>query len=177
MTTQQYLQELAVEKRVLKGLDSLILPQRIYMPPDMLWEIWRFIPKSIKQIFIKSRQQRLIKMYVTSINQTFRYQSGILHDMLRKIPLVILLKFIKFGTPNKYYTRMHRLEPTFIDWINIQGSDYNKQFYIIYELINTVIESYQDNRLDTMCALINSILYVHRKFGLAENVVCSLTNL
>ena len=143
MTTQQYLQELAVEKRVLKGLDSLILPQRIYMPPDMLWEIWWFIPKSVKQVFIDLRQQRLTKMFL----------SGSIHEMLYQIPLSILLKFIQFGTPNKYYistptpiygTSIQLLDGTsiyckssdIIDWIKLKYSDFDKRMYIISEIIN-----------------------------------------
>ena len=171
---KQYLAELVLEKRILKGLDTLIMPQRVYMPPDMLWEIWGFIPTYVKQIFVDMRHNRLIALYVNSINRLTKYDNGLLHKMLYEIQLDKLMKFVQFGSPAKYYIKpAYREEATLYDMVMSQACDKDsgRQFTIVYNIINMVLDAYDNQQFGRMTALINAVLHVHGKFGTGKRVV------
>ena len=170
----QYLAELIQEKRVLIGLDTLIMPQRVYMPPDMLWEIWGFLPASIKQVFRDLRHNRLITTYVKSING--KYKKNI-EQMLYEISFDKLMKFARFGTPAKYYIKpSYRAETTFYDLVMSTSSPtiWSRQWYIIYDINEMIIQAYEFKQFDRMTALINSVLYVHGRFGKGYDIRMSI---
>lgn len=171
---KQYLADLILEQRVLQGLDTLIMPQRVYMPPDMLWEIWGFIPTSVKQVFRDLRHNRLIALYVNSINRLTKYSSGLLHKMLYEIPLDKLMKFVQFGSPAKYYIKpAYRETDTLYDAVMSQPCDIdsNWQFTIVYNIINMILDAHDNQQFDRMTALITAVLHVHGKFGIGKRVV------
>ena len=168
---KHYLAELVLEKRILKGLDTLIMPQRVYMPPDMLWEIWGFIPTSVKQVFRDLRHNRLIALYVNSINRLTKYDNGLLHKMIYEIPLDKLIKFVQFGSPAKYYIKpSYREEATLYDMVMSQpcDRDSSRQFTVVYNIINMILDAYDNQQFDRMTALINAVVHVHSKFGTGE---------
>ena len=175
---KQYLAELVLEQRVLKGLDTLIMPQRVYMPPDMLWEIWGFIPTSVKQIFVDMRHNRLIALYIKSINRLTKYSSGLLHKMLYEIPLDKLMKFMRLGSPAKYYIQpAYSKIATLYDLVISKPTDKARQFAIIYNIINMVLDAYDNEQFDRMTAVINAVLRVHGRFGTGEKVCLSMDNI
>lgn len=163
---KQYLADLVLEQRVLNGLDTLIMPQRVYMPPDMLWEIWGFIPASVKQVFRDLRHNRLIALYIKSINPLTKYDKGLLHKMLYEIPLDKLMKFVQFGSPAKYYIKpAYSEEATLYDLVISKPTDKARQFAIIYNIINMILDAYDNDQFGQMTAVINAVLRVHGKFG------------
>ena len=149
------------ELKILKGLDRPKIPQ------DMLWEIWWFIPASVKEEFVNLRHHYLSVVYVESIDLAFRYTRGKLLDMLDEIPTDKLIKFAKFGSPAKYHllTPGHGHSINLYDNITINTlaslSDYNIRFYIKYYIINMIINAYTEKNLFVMTALINSVIHVH----------------
>lgn len=147
------------ELKILKGLDRPKIPQ------DMLWEIWWFIPASVKNEFVNLRHQYLSVVYVESIDLTFRYNQGKLLDMLDAMPTDKLIKFAQFGSPAKYHLLTPGNSINLYDNIMIHTlashSDYNIRFYIKYHIINMIIKAYSEKKMFVMTALINSIIHVH----------------
>ena len=158
----QFHLEKTLELKILKRLDKPNIPE------DMLWEIWWFIPASVKEEFVNLRHQYLSVVYVESIDLTFRYTRGKLLNMLDEMPTDKLIKFAKFGSPSKYYllTPGHGHSINLYDNIMINTlaslSDYNIRFYIKYNIINMIIKAYTEKNLFVMTSLINSVIHVHR---------------
>lgn len=153
------------EISVLRSMDK----RRVF-PPDMLWEIWWFIPSSVKQIFVTARISYLIKTYITSINRVWLYQQGKLIDIISAIPEEKLLKFIQFGSPAKYYIKpTHRTEDTLYEHIT-SSEPWHLRFDIMFNLINMIVGAHDENRIPTMVALINALIHIHRKYA-KEGVV------
>ena len=170
---KQYLLDEKNEQNILALLDRAKLPQ---MPQDMLWEIWWFISISVKQTFIDLRAYYLSVTYVESIDRTFRYHSNKINDMLNVIPIDKLIKFIRFGSPAKYY-KLTIYGKQYSDVslyqrikLNTHGNncyyEYNVRFGIKYQIINMIIDFYDCKQLHEMSATINSIIHVHRKYAI-----------
>jgi hypothetical protein len=92
--------------------------------------------------------------------------------MICAIPTEKLLKFIKFGSPAKYYIKpTHRTEDTLCEHITSSDSEtWHLRFDIMFNLINMIVGAYDENRIPTMVALINAIIHIHRKYA-KEGVV------
>ena len=174
---KQYLLDEKCELNILALLDRAKLPQ---MPQDMLWEIWWFISTSVKQTFIDLRAHYLSVTYVESIDRTFRYHTNKINDMLDAIPIDKLIKFIRFGSPAKYfkltiYGKQHGVSLyQRIELNTCRGNsppsyyEYNVRFGIKWQIINMIIDFYDCKQLYEMSALINSIIHVHRKYAISS---------
>lgn len=147
-------------------------------PEDMLWEVWWFIPAAVKQQFVDLRLHRVMCTYVTDINRVTRYEHGKLIDLLSAVPTNKLFKYIRYGSPAKYYIKpTWRTENTLYE--HIQADLTNARFVcrarglvcrtgrfdIIYNLINMVIELCDGGKIAIMTKLINSIIHIHRKYS------------
>jgi hypothetical protein len=133
-------------------------------PEDMLWEVWWFIPAAVKQQFADLRLHRVTCTYVTNINRLLRYEHGKLIDLLSAVPTNKLFKYIRYGSPAKYYIKpAWRTENTLYE--HIQADLTNSRFDIIYNLINMVIELCDGGKIAIMTKLINSIIHIHRKYS------------
>lgn len=168
---QKHYADLAVEQRVLPGLNNLIHSvRRLYMPPDMMWEIWGYIPASVKQTFRDLRLIRLTSIYIKSISKNdCVYETSLLNSLIVEIPFDKLLKFIEFGSPAKYYKQEWRDQPTLLEYVKYEASNnVHIQSYAALHIISMIVYNYKDGKIDEMAALINSVLYVHRRFGKAN---------
>ena len=160
MSKERYEREKKQEIRTLHRMNKYDFPE------DMLWEVWWFIPASVKQQFVDLRLQRVTCTYVEDINRVTRFERGKIIDLLSAVPTNKLFKYIRYGSPAKYYINpTWRTENTLYD--HIQSDLMNVRFDIIYNLINMVIELYDSGKIEIMTKLINSIIHIHRKYSVA----------
>jgi len=160
MSKERYRREKKQETRTLHRMNKYDFPE------DMLWEVWWFIPASVKQQFVDLRLHRVTCVYVTDINRVTRFERGKIIDLLSAVPTNKLFKYIQYGSPAKYYIKPpHRTENTLYD--HIQSDLMNVRFDIIYNLIIMVIELYDSGKIEIMTKLINSFIHIHRKYSVA----------
>ena len=92
--------ELKQEKRALKILNKL--------PEELVQLCLEFVDDKIKKKNNITKLTNLFKKYVGSIDNlnSFKYEDYPIYKLLENIPEKILIKFIKCGTPSRYYQKI-----------------------------------------------------------------------
>jgi hypothetical protein len=128
--------ELKDEKRALKILNKL--------PEELLQLCYEFVDDKIKKQNYITKITNLLKKYVGGIDKlkSVDYENYPIYNLMKNIPDKVLLKFIKCGTPSRYFQKIMN---------NRLFSDYKEKnsFY------KTIVERYkgQQNLLsNNICA-------------------------
>jgi hypothetical protein len=126
--------ELKDEKRALKILNKL--------PEELLQLCYEFVDDKIKKQNYITKITNLFKKYVGSLDNLHsdNYEDYPIYKILENIPEKNLIKFIKCGTPSRYYQRIH-----------------NNSLFSIYKVKNAfyknLVDRYKDRKLSyDVCA-------------------------
>ena len=79
------------------------------LPEDLLQLCLEFIDDKIKKHNYITKITNLFKKYVGSVNNlnSNNYKDYPIYNLLENIPEKQLIKFIKCGTPSKYYQKIY----------------------------------------------------------------------
>lgn len=93
--------ELKQERRALRILNKL--------PEDVVKLCLEFVDEKIKRENHMTKITNLFKKYVGNLNNlnSNKYRDYPIYDLLIKIPKNALIKFIKCGTPSRYYQKVY----------------------------------------------------------------------
>jgi hypothetical protein len=93
--------ELKQEKRALKILNKL--------PEDLLHLCLEFVDEKNKRKYYITKITNLFKKYVGNIDllNSSKYEDYPIYQLLENIPQKHLIKFIKCGTPSRYYQKIY----------------------------------------------------------------------
>jgi hypothetical protein len=127
--------ELKQEKRALKILNKL--------PEELLQLCLEFVDEKNKRKYFITKFTNLFKKYIGNINNlnSNKYEEYPIYKLLENIPEKVLIKFIKCGSPSKYYQKI------------FNNSLFNS-YKVQQSLYKTLIERYEgkENLYSSTCA-------------------------
>ena len=126
--------ELRAEKAAIAILNKL--------PEDLLQLCLEFIDDKLKKQFYITKITNLFKKYVGSVDKltSNNYEHYPIYNLLENIPEKYLIKFIKCGSPSKYYNKIYN--NTLFNNYKVKGS-----------LYKNLVDRYEDRKLSyDVCA-------------------------
>lgn len=172
----QRLQKITEEEdRMYRPIELKVLQFINKLPADLLPVAWNFMSSDSKLAMNSGRFTQFCSKYI-NIKDDGRWSYSLssnsrLLELIAEIPHDILVRFMRYGTPVKMYSRTtYENSPTLYN--KCMNSTHENAFQYELDLLvsNTFTTAYADSHEPVLVALANSlmisILYVHRKFAI-----------